>query len=360
MKITVENLGVIKQGSIEITENGGMTIFAGANNSGKSYMSYLVYGAFSKISDAVILEEIENNDLVNQQFIAELFGKKDFIFKYKISNITNRNCYFLPAERGTIHQLAREIINEKAKKQDYLRQIVDKVTDFETINGTLKSYFVPRYALPINDYIYWIYDIEQAAKQPKTPFANFADELEFLLGGRVSISQFGDLQFTPFGGNLLPIHLSSSLVKSLSGLVIYFRHLAKEGDVIMIDEPELNLHPENQIRLARVLAKITNRGFNLIFSTHSDYILKELSNLTIMANDFEGKEALVERYNYDEKAFLPKDKIKVYAFQNQTIEEVKITEEGFDLQKIDEVISDMAQRSDDIYFSFTESLAVHE
>lgn len=360
MKITVENLGVIKKGSVELPKDGGMTIFAGANNSGKSYMSYLVYGIYQRLVENGI-DILTQNATASAQFFAELFGKKDFSFPFQVSTIPNKiPCYFFPAERATINQLAKEIMNEKAIRQDYFRQIVTEIQNAQTLKDKLQNYFVPRYALPINDYIYWVFDMENAVKQPKTAYSNLATELEYFLGGRISISSFGDLEFTPFGSHILPLHLSSSLVKSLSGIVIYFRHLAKKGDVIMIDEPELNLHPENQVRLARVLAKIANRGFNLIFSTHSDYILKELSNLTILANDFDGKDALIERYDYDEKSFLPKDKIKVYAFQNQTIEEVEITDEGFDLDKIDEVISDMAQRSDNIRFSFLESSAVHE
>lgn len=473
MKITVENLGKIKQGNIEIPSRvfkrtGGMTILAGANNSGKSYMSYLIYG-FYKMRDYSakynnIYEKYETNieeylfDKIDfEQYFAkdgirlnffkvlkkhylnyeiafeksleescyQIFSDKNVNYKIGIEDLKNEilavrflnendtfrfrgveykvkfieekaisitskehkvannsaltmfvkllfllksrskgkdSPMFFPAERSSINLFSKEIFREKAMERDELARKIQMGEDFEKVLTEYKNKgtFVPRYPLAVSDYIYFVNDLRYAVEQPETEFADLADDLEAVMQGSVKLSNFGDLQFAPSEkGKNLPLHLSSSLVKSLSGMVIYFRHLAQAGDTVMIDEPELNLHPENQVRLARVLAKIANRGFNLIFSTHSDYILKELSNLTIMANDFEGKAQLTAQYGYDEKSFLPKDKIKVYAFQNETIEAIEITETGFDLDKIDEVISDMTERSDNIFYSFTESNTVH-
>ena len=87
--------------------------------------------------------------------------------------------------------------------------------------------------------------------------------------------------------------MSSSSVKTLSGLVVYLRHIAKKGDVLIIDEPEMNLHPDNQRRLARIFARMINNGLRLIISTHSDYIIRELNNL-IMLNALFGRGLEIE------------------------------------------------------------------
>ncbi|KHD05397.1 hypothetical protein PN36_01460 [Candidatus Thiomargarita nelsonii] len=53
--------------------------------------------------------------------------------------------------------------------------------------------------------------------------------------GKISVNEYGELQFqpkklsSPFG-----LHMASSLVKSLAGLVIYFRHLARKNDVFRV------------------------------------------------------------------------------------------------------------------------------
>jgi predicted ATPase len=58
--------------------------------------------------------------------------------------------------------------------------------------------------------------------------------------------------------------------------------LAQEGDFIIIDEPELNLHPDNQRKIARWLVRVVNAGFKVMITTHSDYIIREFNNLIML------------------------------------------------------------------------------
>ena len=75
---------------------------------------------------------------------------------------------------------------------------------------------------------------------------------------------------------------SSSAVRSLLDIGFYLEHIAKKGDLLIIDEPELNLHPENQRCIARLLAKLVNYGIKVFITTHSDYIVKELNTLIML------------------------------------------------------------------------------
>ena len=53
----------------------------------------------------------------------------------------------------------------------------------------------------------------------------------------------------------------------------------------MVDEPELNLHPENQRRIAQLFARLVNLGIRVFVTTHSDYIVKELNTLIMLNQD---------------------------------------------------------------------------
>jgi len=44
----------------------------------------------------------------------------------------------------------------------------------------------------------------------------------------------------------LEIPLVSSMIKELAPLVLYLRYLAEPNDWIIIDEPEMNLHPKRK------------------------------------------------------------------------------------------------------------------
>ena len=80
----------------------------------------------------------------------------------------------------------------------------------------------------------------------------------------------------------LPIHSTSSSVKSLLLFDAYINFVADQNQILIIDEPELNLHPDNQRKMARFLAMLANAGIKVLFTTHSDYIVKELNNLIML------------------------------------------------------------------------------
>ncbi|WP_374750004.1 AAA family ATPase [Corynebacterium glutamicum] len=50
-----------------------------------------------------------------------------------------------------------------------------------------------------------------------------------------------------------------------------------------MDEPELNLHPQNQVLMGRLLAALSHAGLKILATTPSDYIVRELSILVILS-----------------------------------------------------------------------------
>jgi predicted ATPase len=456
MKIKVENLGVIKEGEIELGQD--FVVFTGKNNQGKSYMAYLLYAyltlrndksdnlyevykdkwvEFGKQTNFFKSKFIENGFYVNldeindglrklqtkfyekyintnlpeilayqqtkAKFFEELgtsikrgFAEKvekkvkinDKTFemlgnsnslsiisdKYAISDneeienfvlkmlcLHNRqNTYFFPAERTAINMFYQDIIRQRASESEELTIKLQSASANEIVKAMQKEgKLQPRSPMAVNDYIHFANNFRNIVNNKPTTFADLATELENLLIGKVSVSDFGDLQFSPKKSknsqNSLPLHLASSLVKSLAGLVIYLRFLANEGDVIIIDEPEINLHPENQILVARFFAKLVNRKINVILSTHSDYIIQELSNLIVLANDFKGKDKLLKKYHYQTTEILQPEKVAVYSFEDNTIKKIPTTEKGIEIQKINEVVADLNQRTNDLYYSYLEN-----
>ena len=47
---------------------------------------------------------------------------------------------------------------------------------------------------------------------------------------------------------------ASSMVAELAPVVLYLRHLVRPDDVLIIEEPESNLHPAMQVEFTRQLA----------------------------------------------------------------------------------------------------------
>ncbi|MCB9678688.1 MAG: ATP-binding protein [Alphaproteobacteria bacterium] len=114
-------------------------------------------------------------------------------------------------------------------------------------------------------------------KARSTPGIRGRFDWEPLLGGRILNDE--QLQFEPGGAAPIPLGAAASMVRSLAPLVLYLETVGEPGDLLVIDEPEMNAHPAAQLAIAELLAIMVNRGYHVIFTTHSPYIADHLCNL---------------------------------------------------------------------------------
>jgi ABC-type lipoprotein export system ATPase subunit len=170
--------------------------------------------------------------------------------------------------------------------------------------------------LPIQDNIDFLIQLEDIQNQ-KSFIAETApeilEEFEDLLGGAFS-TQDRVIFFAPKSakGVYLRMPESSSSVRSLVHLSYYLKHKAKKGDLLIIDEPELNLHPANQRKLARLLVRLVNAGIKVLATTHSDYIGKEINTLIMLNQDLPYLERIRKEFNYTEADHIDPEKVSLY------------------------------------------------
>ena len=167
-----------------------------------------------------------------------------------------------------------------------------------------------------------------------------------LVNGQFKVDDYLGIQYIVQDEKVKPLSLSecSSSVKSLVELNFYLRHCARKGQILMIDEPELNLHPYNQRKLARLLAMLVNAGIKLFITTHSDYIVREIDFMTRL---FENKK-LAQELGYKINQLLDSSRIKSYITQPISdslqfeLKEIKIGKEvGVESTSFDSSIEEM-------------------
>jgi len=61
--------------------------------------------------------------------------------------------------------------------------------------------------------------------------------------------------------------------------------IAKEGDIVIIENPEAHLHPEAQLRLTYMLAKLGARGVQVFIETHSEHVINGI-RLAALKDEF--------------------------------------------------------------------------
>lgn len=449
MKININNFGAVKDAKIDLSKK--LSIFCGPNNTGKTYIAYLLYGILKEkaisedalnnnfITNKLYKELIENHELIVpitleslkkiqsdipkilKRNIPKIFGlaekesekifnsfnvtiensDKDLernilkaeyqivelkglsIKKLKDSNeivikltsdsieknipllIINALCSYviwqcfvyplkdvtiLPVERNSIYTFSKELSLKTHKILDDIRNLTDP--------NDLSKRRITRYPQPIRDGLETAEDIFNLSKKESKYYA-FAEQLESeLLHGKIYVNKDGEVQFASdkAKSKKLPVHLSASIVKTLSSLVFYLKHLAKENDLIIIDEPELNLHPDNQILITKIFARLLNEGFRLLISTHSDYIIRELNNLIMLSSTKEEVKKIAEEFNYNTSEKINYKDVGAYLFNYKSktkvsVSELEVLETGFSVETIDNTINNLNEKSEELYFA---------
>lgn len=299
------------------------------------------------------------NDLISIIFATKENSDRDEIPQHIIKDFLNQSIselyaenflgrvFVFTAERSAINLFSRELSSSRNMLVDQLLSLNNgekkKEINFLNFLGAKTK----RYSLPIRDGLEIAEDLKEISKEIG-PLSHLASRLEKeILGGELKIGESGELIYTPENSSGLRINLSASLVKSLSSLVVYLRHQARKGDLIIIDEPEMNLHPDNQRKIARFLCELTNSGVDVLVSTHSDYIIREINNSIILKNPKLNK--IKEKYSFSDMELIEHSKVSVVLFcKEESPTHVEVNELGFSIESIDDVINSLNQLSEEI------------
>lgn len=108
----------------------------------------------------------------------------------------------------------------------------------------------------------------------------------------------------------VPLHTAASSIKSLAIFLLYVKYAAKQNELIILEEPEINLHPDNQLLLAKFIARLVNDGLHILITTHSPYFLEQLSHCVLsgMINNKKSSKILSDNES------LKPDQVAVYTF----------------------------------------------
>nr|VFJ42307.1 MAG: AAA ATPase domain-containing protein [Candidatus Kentron sp. FW] len=245
--------------------------------------------------------------------------------------------------------------------------------DLDLHRGGTDSYGVPRnlfasYSLPVSKNLEFVRQLERVSKRTGFLSQNHPDlltDFSDIIGGEYTVTRNDELYFLPKGrrGIKLSMDASSSAVRSLLDIGFYLKHIAKPGDILMVDEPELNLHPRNQRRVARLFARLVNIGIKVFVTTHSDYLIKELNTLIMLHPGGPRLRGIAEREGYLPQELLSPEQVKVYITEEKLLPQPGKTKRkrgltltpanidpdlGIEVRSFDTTIVEMNQIQDEI------------
>lgn len=145
----------------------------------------------------------------------------------------------------------------------------------------------------------------------------------------------------------IPISMASGAGKSLYLMDVFIRKYINKNSYLIIDEPELNLHPANQIKMASLIVMLANYGVKVILTTHSDYLVKEINN-RVMAYKIKDKHDFLNEVGYFSKFdIINHERVSAFTITSKgNIEEIESNIYGISSSLFDMAIVDVDNRAD--------------
>lgn len=221
-------------------------------------------------------------------------------------------------------------------------------------------------SLPVQDNMEFMIQLNSIEKKKGDLYEKNKEEidvrLEEIISGSYSVDKNGNVYYKPSKSRKkLQMNETSSSIKALLPIWYWIKHLASEGDMLIIDEPELNLHPKNQRLLARLLAYLVSKDIKVFITTHSDYIINEFN---ILIRIHENKNKLgeffeihkeyknVETLDYKRVSFYTAARERIFISGKRKMANylklAKITKYGIEMEVFDQVIGNMNRVQSDI------------
>ena len=238
--------------------------------------------------------------------------------------------YYLPAARSGIMQSHRIIASSLVTRTT--RVGLERFPEVPTLSGVIAD-FMEKIIL---------YDEKKGLR---TAMKHLAETLETeVLAGEIrlkpSSSGYPDFHYRPQGiEEDIRLSQTSSMVSELAPLVLYLRSLVQPGDTLIIEEPEAHLHPGAQADMAVILARLVRAGVRVIVTTHSDWLLQEISNLTL--------EGLLAEETDEPASWLLPEEVGVWHFQkDEPVKEIPFhSRKGISPEDYEDVAEGLYNRS---------------
>lgn len=279
------------------------------------------------------------------------------LFQYMNQSLY-KNVRYLPAERTGFVVLLASGIKDKMKEMKVEENNSEKVEDDSLEDDEVET-LMP---YPILDMIHLLLIIKQPFEMNRLlkkrmgdekleKFFNLSTVFETkVMGGKLKyeegavINGVSNLYYRLKEREDLPLEMSvvSSTIKDLTPLSIYLKCFLNEGELLVIDEPEMNLHPANQARFMEFLVMLVNSGVKVMITTHSPYMTNHLESLIKAYNS--KKQDLENLFYLESKnAFISKENVSVYYFGKEGIENILAENGDIDLDSFSEVSRDISE-----------------
>ena len=302
-KIRIKNVKGIKDLELSFKKDNkilDLIVLAGVNGSGKTTILEAIKDFFDNRN--IDFNDIEKSNIYLEIFFEDFEREKIIPFInidsqnniYQVFHMLGSYNSYIKENKGLYHQLAKKLENppkiicvpannsfEEVKTETMNLQKEYRFINF--INSSIMN-DIPSYIATRKNYLATIEE-DLTMKEVTNKVVNEINSIFNILELDVKLKGFSKDEktmpiFENSAGEEFDINDLSSGEKQLFLRTLSIKMLEPNNSIILIDEPELSLHPKWQQRIIEVYKKIGENN-QIIIATHSPHILGSISNENI-------------------------------------------------------------------------------
>jgi len=315
MELQLKNIGMIKEANVKID---GLTVIAGENDTGKSTLGKALLVIYRSLPRLCFSTEQANNQIdvdisskYKEVFKEEFTRKQTIVFKTKfatyISKIDLSNGIRLMQGDKTDSLPANILFIESP----LIWNFTDFFRDIAQVESQMRIKLDYPYFMKNLNFVLFI---KSASKG-----LDIKERISSLMGGEFKKDEMGRYYFDKNGEKIELINTATGIKYfAIFQVLSQNNHLDKDL-ILILDEPEVHLHPKWQLEMAKIIVELVKNGVKIVVNSHSPYMIEAL-----------------KRYSEVEKI---KDKTNFYLAENGYIKQIE-NSNSLTLEQIFEKLSE--------------------
>ena len=280
MELQLKNIGMIKEANVKID---GLTVIAGENDTGKSTVGKALY---MQLVVALTDFHPREEDTFSQEDASSVVLRRQNVTLFK-TNIT---------KMGKI----KLVINNSIYESNILGfDVMDSFDSFNIKNHDINFNFFP---IMIESPLVWNFsdffrDIALIESQMNieveypylmkdlnfklfiknaTTGLDIKEEVTSLMGGQFEKDEKGSYFFNKDGQRIELVNTATGIKYFAIFQVLSQNNYLNKDTVLILDEPEVHLHPKWQLEMAKIIVELVKNGVKIVVNSHSPYMIEAL------------------------------------------------------------------------------------